>query len=192
MGHSNTMRFVLRVVLLGLGLTLALPEYKEREQGPHNELEQESNLDNKGLNQDNELEQDPMFNAVKDVEQEQMVEVQKRAAEDEDVEQEQMVEVQKRAAEDEDLVVEVEMVEVEKRAARSGHEWTGPGEDQIGSTKNSKKGQRYILNTRLSLILPRRFGGSLDIEICYSDNCKTHEFGFLGSGFRGSKNLTIN
>merc|ERR1711936_1159731 len=122
MGHSNTMRFVLRVVILGLGLALALPEYKEREQGPHNELEQESNLDNKGLNQDNELEQDPMFNAVKDVEQEQMVEVQKRAAEDEDVEQEQMV-------------------EVEKRAARSGHEWTGPGEDQIGSTKNSKKGQ---------------------------------------------------
>merc|ERR1711970_516554 len=87
MGHSNihscTMKVVSIVAMLGLGLALALPQYKQQDKGQHGE-----NLDDEGPNQDkkvpsfdavkeaaeneleggrdNKLEQDPVFDAVKD------------------------------------------------------------------------------------------------------------------------------
>merc|ERR1711936_446152 len=87
--HGGTMRVVSMVVMLGLGLTLGLPqhtEYKE-EESPRNELKQGSNLYNEGPNQDsviNQVEQEPWFDAVKDneLEPEQRVNVIKRSAEE--------------------------------------------------------------------------------------------------------------
>merc|ERR1712168_890365 len=84
------MRVVSMVVMLGLGLTLGLPqhtEYKE-EESPRNELKQGSNLYNEGPNQDsvvNQVEQEPQFDAVKDneLEPEQRVDVIKRLVEEE-------------------------------------------------------------------------------------------------------------
>merc|ERR1712168_1012819 len=88
--HNCTMRVVSMVVMLGLGLTLGLPqhtEYKE-EESPRNELKQGSNLYNEGPNQDsvvNQVEQEPQFDAVKDneLEPEQRVDVIKRSVEEE-------------------------------------------------------------------------------------------------------------
>merc|ERR1719495_1914895 len=60
------MRVVTIVVILGLELALALPQYNEQEKGLHNELKQVSHLDNEEPNQDTEVKQGPSFDAVKE------------------------------------------------------------------------------------------------------------------------------
>merc|ERR1712055_686867 len=54
--------------MLGLGLALALPQYKEKQQekGLHYELQKGSNSYNEGPSQDNNVKTLPSFDAVKE------------------------------------------------------------------------------------------------------------------------------
>merc|ERR1711970_911563 len=65
MGHSNihscTMKVVSILGILGLGLALALPQYKQQDKGQHGE-----NLDDEGPNQDKKVKLEPSFDSVKE------------------------------------------------------------------------------------------------------------------------------
>merc|ERR1719431_141558 len=55
------MKVVSIVAMLGLGLALALPQYKKQDKG-----QQGQDLDNEGPNQDNKVKLVPSFDAVKE------------------------------------------------------------------------------------------------------------------------------
>merc|ERR1711887_11404 len=58
--HSCTMKVVSILGILGLGLALALPQYKQQDKGQHGE-----NLDDEGPNQDKKVKLEPSFDSVK-------------------------------------------------------------------------------------------------------------------------------